>query len=420
MSGSVWWRIGWRNVWRNRRRTAITVGALALGFVSSTIMIGLSEGIVAQMIENGTDLLSGQIQIHQEDFKPERSLYTTLGGREGTDVAQMLALVRRQPGVRGAAPRVYAGGLVSSGEETSAGIFMGLNPELERGVSRILEAVEDGSMPAPGARELLLGAEMAEKLGVGVGAEVVVVAPAADGSMGNDVYQVAGIFRTGAAELDNSYTLLLLETLQALIAMQPERVHEVAVAVTDVWAGPDVAASLEEQIRASGIGVRAEAWTDFRSDLAEYAQLAASFNWVIVLIVFIMAIFGVANTMLMATWERRREFAVVRALGSPATGVIRTVVFETIVLGVVSLGVGTLVVVPLVAWWSTAPPDLSWIVGDFTMAGSLVRANLRVEASLEGPAISAIGLLVTVFLAGLYPAVRSARERPADILAGAD
>ncbi len=163
-----------------------------------------------------------------------------------------------------------------------------------------------------------------------------------------------------------------------------------------------------------------EAWTDFRSDLAEYAQLAASFNWVIVLIVFIMAIFGVANTMLMATWERRREFAVVRALGSPSTGVIRTVVFETIVLGIVSLGLGAVVVVPLVAWWSTAPPDLSWMVGDFTMAGSLVRANLRVEPSLEGPLISAVGLLITVFLAGLYPAVRSALQRPADILAGAD
>jgi ABC-type lipoprotein release transport system permease subunit len=396
------------------------VGALALGFVSSTIMIGLSEGIVAQMIENGTDLLTGQIQIHQEGFKPERSLYTTVGGREGTDLEQLLALVRRQPGVRGVAPRVYAGGLVSSGEETSAGIFMGLQPDLERDVSRILEALEDGTMPDPGVREVLLGAEMAEKLGVSVGDEVVLVAPAADGSMGNDVYQVAGIFRTGAAELDNSYTLLLLETLQSLIAMQPDRVHEVAVAVTEVWAGPDVAASLEEQIRRAGIQVRVEAWTDFRSDLAEYAQLAASFNWVIVLIVFIMAIFGVANTMLMATWERRREFAVVRALGSPSTGVIRTVVFETIVLGIVSLGLGAVVVVPLVAWWSTAPPDLSWMVGDFTMAGSLVRANLRVEPSLEGPLISAVGLLITVFLAGLYPAVRSALQRPADILAGAD
>jgi ABC-type lipoprotein release transport system permease subunit len=396
------------------------VGALALGFVSSTIMIGLSEGIVAQMIENGTDLLTGQIQIHQEGFKPERSLYTTVGGREGTDLEQLLALVRRQPGVRGVAPRVYAGGLVSSGEETSAGIFMGLQPGLERDVSRILEALEDGTMPDPGVREVLLGAEMAEKLGVSVGDEVVLVAPAADGSMGNDVYQVAGIFRTGAAELDNSYTLLLLETLQSLIAMQPDRVHEVAVAVTEVWAGPDVAASLEEQIRRAGIQVRVEAWTDFRSDLAEYAQLAASFNWVIVLIVFIMAIFGVANTMLMATWERRREFAVVRALGSPSTGVIRTVVFETIVLGIVSLGLGAVVVVPLVAWWSTAPPDLSWMVGDFTMAGSLVRANLRVEPSLEGPLISAVGLLITVFLAGLYPAVRSALQRPADILAGAD
>ena len=171
---------------------------------------------------------------------------------------------------------------------------------------------------------------------------------------------------------------------------------------------------------AAGVEARAEPWTEFRPDMAEYALLAGSFNWIIVAIVFVMAIFGVANTMLMATWERRREFAVVRALGSPATGVVGSVVLEALVLGVVSLLIGAAVTAPLVFWWHAAPPDLSWIVGDFTMAGALVQANLRVEPSLEAPLLSAAGLMVTVLLAGLYPAIRSARQPPADILSGTD
>jgi ABC-type lipoprotein release transport system permease subunit len=420
MTGHIWWRIAWRNVWRNRRRTAITVGALAIGFVASTIMIGLSGGIVAQMIENGTDLITGQIQVYQEGYKPERSLFTTLGGREGTDVDQVLERITALPGVRSAAPRVYAGGLLSSGEETVAGFLLGVDPALESRVSRILDGLETGALPEAGRRQVLIGAEMAEQLRVQQGSEIVLVAPAADGSMGNDVYTVSGTFRTGAGELDGAYAVLLLETLQELIVMDTDRVHEITVSIDEVWDAALVAEAVEGSVAALGVEARAEPWTEFRPDLAEYALLADSFNWVIVLIVFVMAIFGVANTMLMATFERRREFAVVRALGSPSTGIIRTVVFETFVLGVVSIALGLAVTVPLVIWWSAAPPDLGWIIGDFTMAGALVRANLRVEPSVEGPLLSGVGLLITVFLAGLYPAIRSARQRPADILAGAD
>lgn len=419
-SGRIWGRIARRNVRRNRRRTAITVGALALGFVASTVMIGLSEGIVAQMIENGTDLLTGQIRVHGPGYEPERSLYSTLGGRAGVDLDQMLAAIGGVAGIEAVTPRVYAGGLVSSGEETAAGILMGVDPELESSVSRILSGLEQGRLPRRREREVILGQVLADRLRAEEGSEIVLVAPAADGSMGNDVFRVVGVFRTGAAELDAAYVLLHIEVLQALVALDRGRVHELAASVDDVWSSTEVVDLLPAAISSLDVEVAAEPWTRFRPDLAEYAQLAASFNWIIVLIVFVMAVFGVANTMLMATWERRREFAVVRALGAPVTGIVRTVVSETMVLGVVAIALGVAVAAPIVFWWSQAPPDLSWIVGDFTMAGALVEANLRVEPSVKGPLLSATGLLITVFLAGLYPAVRSARQRPADTLAGAE
>ena len=241
MSASIWSRIAWRNVWRNRKRTAITVGALAVGFVSSTVMIGLSEGIIAQMIENGTQLVTGEIQVYQDGFKPERSLYTTLGGRDGADVGDLLARVRGHMGVRAAAPRVYAGGLMSSGDETTAGLLLGVDPLLEPGVSRILDGLDQGRFPQPGSNEVLLGSEMAQKLRVDVGAEVVLVAPAADGSLGNDVFTVSGTFRTGAAELDGAYGILDIATLQALVALSPGRIHEIAVSVEDSWAAAAIA-----------------------------------------------------------------------------------------------------------------------------------------------------------------------------------
>jgi len=419
MRAAVWWRIGWRNLWRSRRRTFITAGALALGFFAATVMVGLSDGITAQMIENGTELVTGQLQVHAADYKPERSLYATIGGRDGTDVEGLIRRLAERPDVEGVTPRVYGGGLVSSGSETVAGILMGVDLVREQTVSRLLDGLREGRLPAPGAREVLIGSEMARKLDVHPGAELVLVAGAADGSLGNDLYTLSGIFHTGMETLDGGYAILALETLQDLLVLDRNRIHEVAASMTTPWSAGEAAEALARTVGAEA-DLQIEGWVAFRPDLAEYAQLAASANWIIVAVVFVMAIFGVANTMLMATYERRREFAVIRALGSGRSGIVQTVLYEGVVLGAISLMAGAAITIPVMVWWSVAPPSLAGLVGDFTMAGALVQANLRVVLSWTTPLMSATALFVTAIVASLYPAIRSARVPPADALAGAE
>jgi ABC-type lipoprotein release transport system permease subunit len=131
-----------------------------------------------------------------------------------------------------------------------------------------------------------------------------------------------------------------------------------------------------------------------------------------------MAIFGVANTLLMATFERRYEFALLLALGAAPRGIARAVVTEALALGVVSIGLGVLASVPLIAWWHRAPPDLSRFVGGFTMVGALVRPVLRAEYPTTMFVLAGVALLVTTLLASLYPAFRATRVPPADTLSG--
>jgi ABC-type lipoprotein release transport system permease subunit len=418
VTSGVWWRIAWRNLWRNRRRTLITASALAFGFLAAVVLVALSQGMIGQMVENGTGLVTGQVQVHDPEWEPERSLYATIGGDDGTDVAALVAQVVAAPGVTAAAPRVYGGGLVSAGRRTSAGILMGIDMALEPGVSRLLGEVSQGRVPRAGAHEIAIGAEMARKLEVGPGDEVVLVAPAADGSLGNDLYTVSGVFHTGLTELDGAWALLPLDRLQALLALDPGRVHEVAAAVEGPWQAPAIAERLAAEIGRGGLAVDVRPWTTFRPELADYARLANSFYGVVIAIVFFMAIFGVANTMLMATFERRREFAVVRALGTPPSGVAGTVVIEGLILGLLALAAGAAVTFPLLAWWARSPLDLSEVIGGFSAAGSYVRPILEVEVTARWPAFAALALLLTSILAAVYPAWRSARVPPADALSG--
>ncbi len=115
-----WPRVGWRNLGRNRRRTAITAAGLAFGYFAIVLMNGLMAGMTAEMIENGTGFLMGQVQVHEADYLPQRSIYETIGGRDGADVEALVRAVGADQAIEAAAPRVYAGGLVSSGESTPA------------------------------------------------------------------------------------------------------------------------------------------------------------------------------------------------------------------------------------------------------------------------------------------------------------
>jgi ABC-type lipoprotein release transport system permease subunit len=418
MRAGPWWRIGWRNLGRNRRRTLITMGGLAFGYLAVVLLVAWMEGLTAEMIDSATGTLSGQLQVHDLEYRPERKVYDTIGGRDGADVEALVSEVAADPLVEAAAPRVYAGGLVSSGEATTAGLLMGIDPDLESRVSKILTAVVDGRPPQAGSNDIVIGSEMARQLAVDIGDEVILVVAAADGSMGNDLYTVAGIFSSGLAELDASYALLSLVSLQFLMALEPSRVHEIAASVNDPWLAPDAADRIAARLGADALGIEVEPWTRLRPEMLDYAQLARAWNGVIIFIVFAIAIFGVANTMLMATYERRREIAVMLALGTTPFAVVRSVLAEALCLGAISIAIGATLTLPLMLWFSNAPPSLSWLYGDFTMLGALIRPVLRVEWNPGMWFWSGVALLITTVVAALYPAARAARIPPADTLSG--
>ena len=417
-SESPWSRIGWRNLGRNRKRTALTALGLAVGFFAVVFIVGWSQGLMAEMVESATSLVSGQIEIHDAEFRPERSLYDTIGGRDGVDVDALLRTIDGDLSVVAAAPRVYAGGLISSGQATSAGMFMGIDPARELALTRFLDPLIEGRLPVAGRNELVIGAEMARQLTAGLDDELVVVAPGADGSMANDLFTLVGIFQTGLVELDAAFAVMPLGDLQTLVVLAPDRIHEIAVATTDPWIAETTAARLGDGLPPIDRAIEVVPWTTLNPAMVDYVALGDAMYFIIIVIVFTIAIFGVANTMVMATYERRREFAVMLALGATPRSVRAIVLHEAMALGVLSLALGAAITFPLMVWFHTAPPDMSWAIGDVTMMGALLSPSLRVEYDIPFWIVSAGALLLTALLASLLPAWRAARVPPADTLSG--
>ena len=152
--------------------------------------------------------------------------------------------------------------------------------------------------------------------------------------------------------------------------------------------------------------------------MVEYVALVDSFYFIIIGVVFVIAMFGVANTMLMATFERRREFAVMLALGTTPLKIVLAVLLEAGAMGLLSLVIGAGITIPIMVWWHNAPPDMSWLYGELTAFGTLMRPTLRVEYNVSVWVQAGLALLVTSLLAAIYPAARAARVPPADTLSG--
>ena len=419
MRGSLpWLRIGWRNLGRNPKRTAITASGLAVGYFAVVFMAGWSGGIVDELIDNGTSLVSGQIEIHDAGYRPERSLYDTIGGRGGVDVHLLLQRIESDPGVTAAAPRAYAGGLISSGDSTSAGVLMGVVPDRETAVSRFLDRLAEGRLPRTGNRELVMGEEMTRHLGVALGDEIVLVAPGADGSIANDLYTLAGVFRTGLVAFDTTFVVMPIGDLQRLVVLDPVRIHEIAVATADPKAAEAAALRLAESVGDIDPAVTVAPWSELNPLIVDYVGLVEGAYWIILVIVFTVAVFGVANTMLMATFERRREFAVILAVGATPRSIMGVVLSESMAVGVLSLAAGAAVTLPLMVWWHNAPPRLDWLYGNTSMGGVLLTPSLRIAYDVEAWIWASVALLLTALVAALYPAFRAARTPPADTLSG--
>ena len=413
-----WARIGWRNIHRNPRRTILTASGLAVGYFAVVFMIGWTGGMSEELIENATSLVGSQIEIHDEDYLPDRGLYDTIGGRQGVDVDKLLDAVDADPAVAAAAPRVFAGGLVSSGDSTSAVMLFGVDVERETRVSRFLNLLERGRVPTPDAGELVVGTETARQLNIDVGNEVVLVAPGADGSLANGLFTVSGIFSTGLPDLDNGFAVMPIGELQDFIVLSAGRIHEVAVAVRSPTEAGMTALRLETVLADHAMGIEASPWTELYPVVVDYVGLTDRVHWITLAIVFAIAVFGVANTMLLATFERRREFAVMLALGASPRSIAGAVVTESCAIGVVSLAIGAAVTFPLMVWWHAAPPSLEWLYGNTTIGGVLITPSLRVAYDVSAWLLATAALLSTTVVAAAYPALRAAMTSPADTLSG--
>jgi len=398
-------KIAFRNIFRQKRRTILTMLTMFGGFVLSAISIGYADGSYSYIIDLFTHNRLGQIQVHEDNYLDRPSLYKTI-----KDYQSVADTVMGVPRVESWAPRLYSAGLASVDDQTAGVQVIGIDPEREDQATHFDSKVVEGRYLSPQPHhEVMLGKGLAKLLSAGVGDTTMILSQAADGSIANDLYRVVGITDRGDATENRTAYYLNLQDAQDLFVF-PGQVHELIVMADNIHHLDRLAHTIQQTLRNDALQVKP--WMEFARTFYQAMQADLQGMWIMLLVIILIVAIGVLNTVLMSILERTREYGVLRAMGTRPFEIFRMVIYEVTVIAVVSILIGAVLSIGINYYFGINGFALS---SAFEWGGMEV-SHLYTTVSPRSVYLPAITVLFTSLIVSVFPAIKAARIAPAQAM----
>jgi ABC-type lipoprotein release transport system permease subunit len=397
-------RLAWRNVLRNRRRSAVILVAIAVGLWSMLVFAAFTRGWSNDVSRNAIDTLTGHLQIHAPRYLQDPSVDHLMSAP-----ARALRTLLDGPAVEAWAARVRVPSVVMSERETAGVTLVGIDPADEEGLSFVAKAVRKGrNLAGPDDNGILIGRKLAERLATGLGKRVVVMSQAADHSVADRGFPIVGVYDADRSSTEMTFVFVGRKAAQEMLGLG-SRVSEVAVTLGD----PSRLDAFVERVRAAATGLDVQAWTTLEPMAQAMVAMGEAWIWIFYVVMYIAMAFGLVNTMLMAVLERTREFGLVQALGMRPRLILRQVLAESSVLLAAGVLVGGLLAGVTLVFLHDGI-DFSAFAEGAEMWGM---SKVIYPTLGAGDVVSAIVFIVILgALASLYPALRAARKVPVEAI----
>ncbi len=397
-------KMAWRNIGRNRRRTAVTVGAMTLGLFAMVIWFAMLEGMLNDMEETIVEVDVGDLQMHAPTYLDDPSLYTVID-----DVDALLPRLAAA-GFRASA-RLVGAGLAAAHDSAAGASLRGVDVEDDARVSVIATRLAEGAWLDDGdPAGVVVGRRLARSLNLALGDELVVLSQATDGGIANDLYTVRGILDSVSDGVDRSAVFLTEAAFRELFFM-PAGAHEIVVRKSD---DVELAAAVET---AQGLApdLDTQSWRSLMPTIATYLDSARAAMGLVSAVIYIVIAILILNAMLMAVFERIREFGVLKALGVEPRQVLALIFVESGLQTGLALVAGMVLAVPTL-WYLAEFGIDTGALGGVTVIGASFATVWRASASPAAFITPATTLVVLVLLAVIYPAMKAARISPVEAM----
>jgi len=396
--------LAWRNLWRNRRRTLVILFAIVLGVWAMVVTAAFMRGMVFQMLEDTVDNLAGHVQIHHNDYLDDPVISNTFN--PGNDVIKSITDDSR---VTMWSDRIRLPAVISSERETAGITLLGVNPEREAKISFIGKAIVEGRfLNSADDRGIVIGQALAEKIDTRLGKRVVLMSQNKENEIADRGFRIIGIFDAPLDPTEKAFIFVGKNTIAKMLDLDLQ-ISELVLRLHDT---KDVEPFVTEK---DGLldDIDIMSWLEVEPYLELMIKMMDTSMFIWYLIVFLAMAFGIINTLLMAVFERTREFGLFQALGQKPRFILLQVWFEAILMIIVGLIVGN-----ILSWLTVLATGDGIDVSVFARGMEMLNMSniIPFVITFKDLLVANITVATLGMLTGLYPAWRASRLVPANAI----
>jgi ABC-type lipoprotein release transport system permease subunit len=406
MAIKKFWVIAYRDLVRNRRRTLLTLLAVALGMMILIMMSGLIAGLVAGGLRDNIRLNTGHLQLRDESYEIEKLSLLSRDLLQDSDglVAQAEALSE----VQSAAPVLWSSGVLSTVRESTGLAVTGIDPA-DDFHAPVRDGIVAGEyLTADDRGQILIGKRLADDMDITVGQRVSLAMGGADGQVDEAIFTVTGLFNTGIINYDQNTVIMPLAQAQTF-SNSGSRASSIIVMLNNEEDTAKVAAALQVP------GIQILTWEDLNALILTLMEQAGAFYYVLYIIVILVVAVLIANTLLMSVFERTRELGILASLGMKGRQIMLMVLFEAVILALLGVAAGLVLGAGVVAYLARVGIEFS--TEAMGAVEGMALGSKMYPAFAPGDAITlSLLMFFIVSLVSIYPAWYAARMEPVKAL----
>ncbi len=390
-----YFKIAWRNLWRNKRRTLITSASVFFGVFFAIFMTSVQKGSFENMIENMAKFYSGYIQIQQSDFKESPGINNSFKLNE-----QLQDAISTNPNITSSSSRIETFALASYEDNSFPSFVFGINPEKEDTKSNLSKYIEAGEYLKSGSNDLLIGNILAKNLNIEVGDSIILFGQGYHGVSAVNIYKVAGLLDFPLPDLSKRVVYMNLPNCQEFVSLQDE-VSSNVIMVDNTDKVDVVMASLLPYI---GEDVTIYTWQDLMPELLNLIEGKEASGAMVKTLLFMIIGFGVWATIMMMMHERKRELGVMVAIGFQKGKLLVMMLIESTYIGIIGVATGIFVSYPIM-WYLFNNPI--YITGEMAETYESMGFEPKISFSINpeifyNPAITVLIIFMLVSLYQIY------------------
>lgn len=340
-------KMAWRNIWRNKRRTFITMASIFFAVILAVIMRSANTGIYDHMVHNVVSFSSGYIQIHQKGYWNEQSIDNSF-----KEDQKLFHLLSNQKDIVEFVPRLESFALLSSGDKTKGVLVIGVVPDKENNITHLQEKIVEGSYINANDDGVLLSEDLAAGLSLHAGDTIVLLSQGYHGASAAGKYFIKGIIHFGSPELNKRLVHMPIKLMQEMYGAE-NQMTSVSLMIEEGGNLEDIKKNLVSIVDTMQYEVLD--WKHMMPELDQIIEGDKSGDYIVIGILYLVIAFGVFGTILMMTRERLHEFGILVAIGMKKYLLAIVVIMESFFIAFIATIAGMFGAIPIIMRFKKHP-----------------------------------------------------------------